>query len=697
MKKTAPPHGSYRTWLIFACMLGGWSFASDFTSSHGAALLAQEREARWRAIEALAELEAASAKTSEWKAWLDAGELTTWLRAFDAGKLTDPTTIKPRIDQLPEKGTNRGRAAREALTAWLAILDIPALPPTTPQAPQTAANLAVQPAESITSLNAKLARITDEFRFGAAADHPWRERLRFASIEKLLAGQTVPETELEAIETNWLLARPTWDSLSFRRLLASIQRLVVAARRTAMTDREEQIRAALATLNDATQSAAHPAAIHRLDSIDEAADRSIPWHTARRHPHFSIRLQIPEPEPQEIDETYRVSGVYAGTRVSGSGQFTGQLFIDWTEQTMVPTLQLRLEGESSSRTVGRRNSVTVRSSSNSTVRGTKSIEWTELGFRGLEPTASASARVNFDSIDASSIRSRYRGSAINEVYASRSAAIRDTRRAVEKSSRERLNQQANQLIDQANRWIDRDYRQPLLEQTRYAPRAITSRHDEILAWDCWYGAPEEPGVTNVPPDMPKAPWTVLIHEDFLTRYFLTRFPSTFTTDSLSRIFPSHSNQPPNDNPTEAPQNLETSDVLQPNQTFTLDPVAGCEVRIQENSLTFTLRVLKFISEDNASSTPFSIQASYQPQLAQRTIILQRQADPIVTILSGAGTARALNLKRILNRQCQTWFAQQIELNPQDWSLDQALLPQPVVTQLDMTPGWLVLSGEFETE
>ena len=674
----------YPSAFLWLALAGGfYGFAASTREA-----MAQEREARCQAIESLATLALASESTAAWKTWQEEGQLTVLLRALDAGKLADPVAVKSCVQSMPAASTDKGRAAREAFAAWLATIESPVQPPIDSlQLPTLLPD--DERLESAASLNRKLAVVTDDFRFGVVAESVWRERLRLTALEKLLAGQAIPAADVDAIETSWLLARSNWDNLAFRRVLAAVQRRLIWARRAQLEDGDRLVRVAVETLCDASKSAEHAEAAHFLDRLDMASAWTISWWSSRRHPQLQVRIHPPELESHKIKEVYRIRDVYAGTPVSGSGRFDGLLTIDWSDKQMLPTLKLRLEGEATSDTMGRKDGVTVKSNALASVKGGKTLEWSELGWSSLPALAQASARVHFRSIDPGPVSGRRRSATIGQVYASRPTAVRDTERAVERSSRARLNQQADKFLQPVNTWIKDYYRQPLLRQSRLAPRMVATQTDGVMTWDCWYGAPEEAGVANPPPPSPDAPWALAMHEDFLTRYLMMQYESAGSLGALSQLF-----GPYRSSEASAIADNDQAIAGEANRRTKLSPVDGCVVRVQDDLVMLTLRVVELESEQGVSSVPLEIQVAYRPQIEAGLLLWQRTNPPRIKILSGASTVRAQSLKRFVSRQSLSWFAEQAEWTPQ---LSTPAAESPFHTRvihLRTENGWLVLSGEF---
>lgn len=643
---------------------------------------AQEREARWRVVESLTALATASEQDPQWEAWTSRGNLTELLHALDAGKLAEPKVVKTLATGVPGENSDEGRAVRTALAKWVALVDSP------PRPRLEDWRLSPMPAnarwpESLESLNEKLAAVTDQIQLGVETDGPWRARLRLDLLEKLLAGGKLSEAELAAVESGWILARGDWDSLAYRRAMMSVQRLLIAARRKNVGNALDRVRDAVRLLEDTTKSGEHAAAVRFLDGLDLASPWSVSWWAARRHPQLQVRLRPPVFKPQDIDETYEVNDVYAGTAVSGSGRFTGRLTLEWSQQGPRPQLELKIQGEAVSSTVGGNSGVTVQSSSRATVRGGKVIEWTERGFVARPATVDATARVSFDAIDPGGGRARRRNAAIEQVYATRPAAERDTREAVERNCRERLDQRAEQWLQEANDWIDRHYRLPLLKQAQFAPRVRTARIDNELSWECWYGAPEEPGASTSPPIVPASAWFVAIHEDFLARYFLTQCAGDATTETVSRLLGATSSSA-----------STSSSPAAPPRRLRLATEQGCAVRVKDGLVTVALRVSELATDQGSSSTPFEIQATYQPRVENGALVLTRRDAPVIRILSGGATARAQTLKRLVARQSQVWFAQQAKFDAREWSAENETPAEISVSGLAMSDGWLVVSGNL---
>jgi hypothetical protein len=135
-----------------------------------------------------------------------------------------------------------------------------------------------------------------------------------------------------------------------------------------------------------------------------------------RVPNNALRDQL----NRQLDETFRVNDVIAGTRVRGDGQLSGQVTGRFLPRISQGALELVLQGQTVASTSGYNSGARISSTGVTQLRGTKRVLIDARGVHPLPSAVDADTRISYNSVNAPN--NRYGREVRGRVYGTRGRA-----------------------------------------------------------------------------------------------------------------------------------------------------------------------------------------------------------------------------------------------------------------------------------
>lgn len=447
--------------------------------------------------------------------WFLVQELDAVL-AEAAGRLEDPVFDAFRSDwnqwlrQLPlPPAAMLAAAARAASTQPM------------PWSPDAVESLRERFRDDLLEFENRLLRLSDQ--------QGWNEYLEVDQLKAAVGDLDALRTRWESVEAlpeRWRLAAAIWRSARLQQAAQSLDRLAGKARIFADTDFVSRRRTNLARLaklltelprdQNATPSG-EVADICRWLRLRDA-DLGLVEAVERRFVRPNLLVRIPSAAlsdqwSRELDESFPVNDVIAGTRVRGQGRLSGRLSSRFLPRIGQGLLELSLEGQTRSSTVGSSRGATVSSTGTTQLRGTKLVVIDVGGMHPLPASVDTDTDISYNAINTSN--NRYGRQVRSRVYGSRGQAERESAWKASRYAASKLDDAIDPRAATFNRELQQRILLPLASR-QALPEIRDLRSDASgLMIDLLERLPGHFGASQPPPPATEAAAAqILIHDSF---------------------------------------------------------------------------------------------------------------------------------------------------------------------------------------
>lgn len=220
---------------------------------------------------------------------------------------------------------------------------------------------------------------------------------------------------------------------------------------------------------------------------------------------------------QPVDDTSGINEVMLGVDIQGVVRTTGQVTLAFTPCTEHAALELLLNGQAYSSNTGRKRSVTVQSTGATSISARKSLRITDLGFTGTPAVAACATSSSIDGVCAKcGLIERV---AWKKAYQSQGQAEALASTKAEARIEQRVDDQAEQLLAEANQSFRDKFRRPLIGRDGL-PKSLrlgTTVDKLLVHW--LQRRPDELGADTAPPPfVGEADLAVRVHQSYVSNF-----------------------------------------------------------------------------------------------------------------------------------------------------------------------------------
>jgi hypothetical protein len=609
--------------------------------------------------------------------WAQVSEsIVQLLASHDNADRTQLTAIHDRLSKL-QTSDPAYRKLQQAVAAWLDQLPASPLTQLADDARREAELFVPVDESSIKTLQQQLQQKLQIVERQIELTDAWRKFLGW-EMTYGLANSGIPTEDLaNRLLNRWLNASTSWDRPELFAVQQSLSALAVAvacweqqessSTRTTRIDRLAGMFTSARETGKPFDAAAIEAVYWEMMRFGQAPALCVALANQYSHANFVIRMNpsvLFSGVDRPVSHSFPINAVYAGSQVSGTGRFTGQLQVEPSYAVNEIKADVRLAGESTSQTQGGRNRVAVRS------RGlTRVTSRRELSFAGFGPPvwqatqASASTTITFDNISANVPR-RQRQAAINEVYASKSASeTRASEEARSWISRE-LETNTNQLTQDPLFQSIYRFRDQLFAQDLCQPVVKCGSFPGVIDWRLWQSSRQRFAAQQPLPERPlEAAMQIAMHASFLefsseSRMAGQQLMAGESFDWLSNSFPLDGNVAP------APAATAESSTSPP-ASILFTKAKPVNWKIEDGKVVVDLN-LQRIEADGDTFSDYVAKIAYEPQITLGRLRLV-PAEDIDVLPAGFDPdreklgSRRLSLCRLIERRLQRFLSKDIPL------------------------------------
>jgi len=492
---------------------------------------------------------------------------------------------------------------------------------------------------------------------------------------------------LDRLETRWTQAPSVWDEPALYEASLAAQEYIRQLRSFLAGETRKQHAAAWRELgqlleqrsSDPTVNARIAAAVATRESLGESSQLTASIRRELSRPNLVLQMDrqwLQSQFTQQIREPYQINGVFAGTRSIGSGELVGTMRAKILPSSAVGRLQLLFYGTSTGRASGSRDRVEVTSRATTRIAATKPFQINERGLTPETALAGAVTHIVYESIYSPGF-ARRRNRAIDETYALRPQAERESAEYARRSILKRVNEEAAKVSRNFNASYHSDFRNPRLMALRPSPIIRVRSAEGKVRWQCLlegpltFGAPE-------PPETVEGSMPVVLNlaasalEEQANVALAGRELSG--QQLLERMGRASAKMPADD---ETPADSKDSFKV----TFAADP---CDFRFEEGAVHARLYITKFDSA-GVRYQAMTVDVAYQPQVRDGHVVFARQgrvrATPLATAEGHAPklSGRQQTLKLAVERKLAKVLTPELEGNE---------------VKLPLTGGEVTMQAEF---
>jgi hypothetical protein len=613
----------------------------------------------------LTEIEQRYGQRPQWAEWLRTLHPTDLQFELTAGEFADPAPLLAAAEQLrapqlrepvfAELATALSARAKEleliSREQWAAACTRAAEQP-----------LNVSP-ESLVSAQRDLAAKLTEFqkRFASIqqANSHWHVFLHWPLTQRLVTNDPpLSPADFDSLEVAWTNVRLVWDHPVVAETALSVRSTIEVVRAAQPEPREQRAAAWQGLANAVQQPVSAEATKQVLERVVDreghgdasALTRSI--RAAYSHPNAVIQLKtawLRQQVERPVNESFRVNGVYAGTRSTGNGRLTGNVTLAVVPHSTAVEMVMKLAATSQASSRGSRDGVTVTSRGMTNIRAQKKLTFGPQGMVTEAASANARTRITFDNIAAGG-RAPRRNAAEQEVMASRGQAEADSSNEAERSAAARLDASGKKLADDFNRTWQKDFRDPWLTQGQLVPRVRVGATPDLVTWQCRLAPLRGSAANPVPPFDSQGDVTIQLATSAVEEHFAavwggaTVKGETFARN-LQRYFGSSSETA-----------AAASDVT---MTFDRRP---CTVQFEAGRAIVQFRLTSFIAGE-IRYPPLTIEVDYAVTQKGQGLLMRRDQLPRIRFLDaeGGATGRQQTLRLGVQRKVSRLLTEDIDV------------------------------------
>lgn len=532
-------------------------------------------------------------------------------------------------------------------------------------APASAEELATAQAR----LKKQLGLLETKLRAYSDQGKAWKTYLFWQETEQLLSEQAPPPEVLRKIETRWVLAPRTWDIAVIRDCGAEVQAVAVLTRRNAESIKKAaaQLAATKDTLSKPLNPQQVPTVLPLLNTLSEL-DLGARFVADLRQP-AAVAMTTVKMLPAyfgnntPVKQNFPVNGNYGGSYATGNGQINGTRSTTLVDDSKIARFQVGFAGTNSSQTSSSTQGVRVNSSASSQVRASKDFTFSSKGIVSSPATASATTNLQYTGIGVGG-NARYQSEARRRVQATRGRSEQDAQLAVERGTRESLDNEGAKLIADFDKSYKRDILQPLNLQSQFQPRIRTNSTKDAAHWQITLLRPHELLVLPPAPVLIPTMLQTSSHQTFPARTFEMRLGGNTLDQSNWRTVLGK----------QLAERLSKSAEEDDSEwSIRLPGEDPCEFDLSENNiLRMKVRLENFTNPD-FEQDHIDLKLQFQSQVVNGKWVLKLSAKPEVMFIADPTTGkyveqvsgRELSLRSLLRRRIEKMFGEDIALTPLD--------------------------------
>jgi hypothetical protein len=469
-----------------------------------------------------------------WNKYLRTPELKEQLQK---GAAASPDIVRDILEKYQAKAPGlrlpEFTSTRKSLIDWLAALSQPKLADLPGLARQGKAEYKpVSKADLLTqqvALEAAVRRLDRFLKNSGANGEGWRKYLKLDDLQAELNKQLKADPKiLSVLATNYISGVNGLELTQFTGVANTLQSyadlLAAYQDSDAKATSDKDLDALAGMLDEAVKN---PAAIDRrqLGALVNkiAASGQSPKLVA------AIRSQLAQPNllvhvskpivaggiDDQVNEETPVKDVILGTDVVGKGRTTGQVTTSLVPNRDKAVIQIGLNGQTKTKTVGYHGMVTVFSHGTTSLSGTKMINLDSNAFSGDPANAECCTNNDIDCIDvcAGPLITRM---ATKRVYSSKGQAEAIAGEHAETRLEGRMDSRASGLLDNANRSFNERFRNPLTRRGAFPQQLSFSTTRDWLNVVGLQARSQELGATVPPPEAAdKTQLSIRVHESLV--------------------------------------------------------------------------------------------------------------------------------------------------------------------------------------
>lgn len=593
-------------------------------------------------------------------------------------------------DQLPETNLSTLLASAQKNTAEFVVVD----------------NTAIK------ALQRTLQADLESLRRSAAIDAQWQSFLHWPETQAAATASIPTSADATRLAVRWANAYSAWIQPEVKSVYQTLTKLAEATACMESAETQTTRRARLerlSTLLTAMQAKTEDSSTSDLEAVysemvrfGQAPDLRAALTRLYSHPNLIVRLAT-EPlarrAAQPILRSFPIETNYDGARVTGTGEFAGQLGVDFLNSANHIAANVQLAGQNTAHTQGGRSGVSVRSTGRTSIGASRALTFAGFGPpRWDHPQAIAMTDITFDNIS-TNLRRWKRKAAANQVLSGKPAAeqrasqeARDWIQGELKSNTDQLNQ--HDLLAKVN-----SFRDQIITSDQNQALVRCGTFPGFIDWRLRYAPPQQFAAKQAFPDVPlRSAVQIAIHPSFFQnmtepRMAGRRVLAGETIDWISATQTADaSSQTSSASPT--PDSSASGHV----QFADTTPL---RLNIHEGKLIASLN-LQNIETDGDTFADYTVTVTYRPTIAEGH--LRFLADPEINVLPIGFDpkqerlgSRRLSLCRLLERRLQRYVTgdlvfPSLSLTSASAS-DQADLE---VTGYSLNQGWIEISFDTAT-
>ena len=473
-----------------------------------------------------------------WNNYLQTASLETELAK---GNAADPAEVEEILARYRSEaaGLDRPRfsSVRRALTAWSQQLDVAQATDLTSAAQQAKSHFAgpleedVQAAQSLLlgSADALEAYLARSRRHGPG----WKTYLDWNRLRAELRKTDPDLAKLNATRQKLAADHGGLEKNQFRSVRHALKRyldvqLIARNPEGAQSQFETKIEDLATLLKSYGTRATHRDALEvarRLDFLQRLGQSPGLVRRVRSelsHPNLTAYVTadlIQAGADSEISEPITINQDILGTYVSGQGNTTGRLLIALVPDPQRAAFDLNMNGVTQAKTTGRNRGVTVFTESTTQLRATKRLTFDPTGLTAgpTDTWASTSTRIN-------GLATR-RGNRLveriawNQVYQRKGSSEREAARHARGKLRQRIDQDADERLADANSRYQLEFRFPLLRRDAFPSVFDVSTTDQQVQLTLLEAAADQLGAPAAPAPAPAgSDMAVRAHESLINNF-----------------------------------------------------------------------------------------------------------------------------------------------------------------------------------
>jgi hypothetical protein len=358
----------------------------------------------------------------------------------------------------------------------------------------------------------------------------WREFLQWDQT-LLVAGPNLATYELtDRISRRWQNAAVAWKNESVEKISKTLIQLSqdtlnfeTGETSVARLERLDRLAAALAQY-DATPDAELLKRIEteygEMKRHGQSAALCKALSQRFSHANLVVRVNPKRLAQRPIEAVHRsfpIQSTYGGTRVSGNGNFDGQVKVTVPYDADRVRAHVELSGTSVAKTRGSQSGVTVSATGITNASSSRDLVFTDFGPpRLLATVANASTSIRFDNISVNLPR-RFRSTATSRVHASKAESERRAAEEARAWLKTELETNTRSLVDNEMFQQVYDFRDRLFADDLCQPQVHSGVYPGYLDWRVWHAPYDQfASITEVLSTPVSGEMQVAIHASFLT-------------------------------------------------------------------------------------------------------------------------------------------------------------------------------------